>query len=75
VKALDGMAAWAVAHYMVRVTWRVLHDAVDYVPRDPSAPDHRAVMRRVSRVVADLRRLGLALTITPLACGEPGSAG
>jgi transposase len=68
-------AAWAVAHYMVRVTWRVLHDAVDYVPRDPSALDHRAVMRRVNRVVADLRRMGFALTITPLLRGAPRSAG
>jgi hypothetical protein len=65
-------AAWELAHYMVRVTWKILHDAVDYVPRDASALDRRAVMRRANRVAADLRRLGFALTITPLVYGAAG---
>ena len=68
-------AAWAVAHYMVRVTWKILHDAVDYVPPDASALDRRAVMRRANRVAADLRRLGFTITITPLSIGAEVAAG
>lgn len=60
-----GRAAWAVAHYMVRLTWKLLHDALDYLPPDPSALDRRALLRRANRVIADLRRLGFSVSITP----------
>jgi transposase len=59
-------AIWAVAHYMIRVTWRILHDKVDYIPPDTAFLNKRAIMQRTNRLAADLRRLGYTLTVSPL---------
>lgn len=60
-----GKAAWAIAHYLVRVTWRILRDQVDYVPPDTSTLDRRTLVRRANRVIADLRRIGFTVIVTP----------
>ncbi|MGD0129480.1 MAG: hypothetical protein ABSF46_29510, partial [Terriglobia bacterium] len=58
-------AAWAVAHRLCRVVWKILHDKVRYVEqgvnRDPKARAHRA--RRLARA---LRQLGYNVELTPL---------
>jgi transposase len=56
-------AAWAVAHYTLRVIWKVLHQGVRYIPPDTSASDRRSLLRRANRVLADLRKLGYQVSI------------
>ena len=58
-------AAWAVAHYMLRVIWKVLHDGVRWVPPDTSVSDRQSLLRRAKRVLADLRKLGYSVEINP----------
>jgi hypothetical protein len=47
------------------VTWRILRDQVDYVPPDTSTLDRRTLVRRANRVIADLRRIGFTVIVTP----------
>jgi transposase len=69
------LAAWAVAHSLVRLTWKILHDAVDYAPSDPFALDPRATLRRAKRAMTDLRRLGYTITLIPPQICSPQPAG
>jgi hypothetical protein len=57
-------AIWAIAHRMLRVIWKVLHDKVDYV--EQGILDPQSVERRRKRYVRQLRKLGFAVTLTPL---------
>lgn len=57
-------AIWAIAHRLLRVIWKVLHDKVDYV--EHGILDAQAVERRRKRFVRQLRKLGFAVTLTPL---------
>jgi len=56
---------WAVAHYQLRVVWKVLHDRVRYRSPDTEALSHRALMARATRVFNQLRNLGYDVSITP----------
>ena len=58
-------AIWAVAHYQLRVVWKVLHDRVRYRSPDTEALNHRALMARATRVFNQLRNLGYDVSITP----------
>jgi transposase len=58
-------AAWAVAHYQLRIIWKVLHDGVRYRQPDTEALNHHAMVARAKRAVTALRKLGYAVSITP----------
>lgn len=62
-------AIWAIAHRLCRLIWKVLHDGVRYIEKgfelNPKAQNER---RR--RLVAELRRLGYQVELTPLASGS-----
>ena len=58
-------AAWAVAHYLLRVIWKILHEHVRYVPPDSATLDRQAILRKLKRAAADLRRFGYTVSITP----------
>jgi transposase len=57
-------AIWAIAHRLLRVIWKVLHDKVAYIERGILDPE--ALERRRKRYVRQLRKLGFAVTLTPL---------
>jgi transposase len=57
-------AIWAIAHRLLRVIWKVLHDKVDYV--EQGILDPKSLERRRKRHVRQLRKLGFAVTLTSL---------
>lgn len=57
-------AIWAIAHRLLRVIWKVLHDKVQYV--EQGILDPASVERRRNRYVRQLRKLGYAVALTPL---------
>jgi len=61
-------AIWAVAHRLLRVIWKVLHDKASYVER--GLLDPQALERRRKRSVRHLRKLGFAVTLTPIGVFE-----
>jgi transposase len=58
-------AVWAIAHYQLRIVWKVLHDGVRYHSPDTEGLAQSALLARAKRAINDLRRLGYAVTITP----------
>lgn len=58
-------AAWAVAHYQLRVIWKVLHEGVHYRQPETESLNNRALLARAKRALTDLRKLGYAVSITP----------
>jgi transposase len=58
-------AIWAVAHYQLRVIWKVLHDGVRYRSPDTELLNQRALLARAKRVLSGLRKLGYTVSITP----------
>jgi transposase len=58
-------AAWAVAHYQLRVMWNVLHQGVRFRQPDTANLDQSSLLHRAKRVLADLKRLGYTVTIAP----------
>jgi transposase len=60
-------AVWAIAHRMVRVMWKILHQKVRYIERGPLARDPQVIKRRMERLKRQMRRLGYAVEVTPLA--------
>ena len=63
-------AAWAVAHYQLRIIWNILHRGVRFLQPDTANLDHKSLLTRAKRVLAELKRLGYAVTVTP----PPGPA-
>jgi transposase len=61
-------AIWAIAHRLCRLIWKVLHDGVRYIERG-FEPNPKALKERRRRLVAELRRLGYQVELTPLALG------
>lgn len=59
-------AAWAVAHYQLRVIWNILHRGVRFQQPDTADLDQQSLLRRAKRVFADLKKLGYSVTLTPL---------
>ena len=58
-------AAWAGAHYQLRVIWNVLHQGVRYRQPDTEALNHRALVARAKRALTESRKLGYDVSITP----------
>jgi transposase len=58
-------AIWAVAHHLCRVIWKILHKAVRYEERG-NRPDSRAVKRRATRLLRQLKSLGYKVQATPI---------
>jgi transposase len=60
------LAIWAVAHRLLRVIWKILHQKVRYVEHGPRSGNSHALQRRRRTLVRQLQRLGYAVQITPL---------
>jgi transposase len=58
-------AAWAVAHYQLRVIWKVLHEGVRYRQPETEVLTQRTLVARAKRALTQLRKLGYAVSITP----------
>jgi len=58
-------AAWAVSHYILRVIWHMLHEAAAYRPPDRAALDEASILRKAKPVMAELRKLGYTVSVTP----------
>jgi transposase len=58
-------ALWAIAHKLIRVVWKILHDRVPYIERgEESTPTVRR--RRANKMVKLLRAMGYKVAISPL---------
>jgi transposase len=58
-------ALWAIAHKLIRVVWKILHDRVPYIERgEESTPLVRR--RRANKMVKLLRAMGYKVAISPL---------
>lgn len=57
----------AVAHHLLKVIWKILHDKVEYQEFGPLAANEKARNRRKQKLVRELRRLGYAVQISPVA--------
>jgi transposase len=58
-------AVWAIAHKLCRLIWKVLHQGVCYIEYGPLC-NPKARLRYQKRLVATLRKLGYAVTLTDL---------
>jgi transposase len=66
-------AIWAIAHRLCRLIWKVLHDGVRYLEKGlPLNP--KAQKERCRRLVAELRRLGYQVDLTPVVQPSQSSA-
>jgi transposase len=57
-------AVWAVAHRLCRLTWKILHQGVEYIEFGP-ARDPKALQRRTAKLIRTLRALGYQVTPPP----------
>jgi hypothetical protein len=60
------LAIWAVAHRLLRLIWKILHEKVRYVEHGPRSGNLHAIQKRKRALVRQLRRLGYAVQITPI---------
>jgi len=51
---------------MLRLIWKILHQAVRYQERGLLAGNPRAIAKRRQRLLRDLHRLGYAVQLSPL---------
>lgn len=58
-------AAWSVAHYLLRIIWKVLHDHLHYAAPDTAALDRRSLLNKIQRTAARLRKFGYTVTVSP----------
>jgi transposase len=56
-------AVWAVAHFLCRLVWKILHDGVRYEERGP-AVNAQAAHRRNQRMIRHLKALGFSVLPT-----------
>lgn len=59
-------AIWAVAHKVVRIIWRILHEGDTYVERGALALDETSRQRKKKRLMQALRRLGYEVALNPV---------
>jgi len=57
-------AIWAVAHYLVRVIWKILHQGVAFQHPDPRQIDRMTVLRKAASLKRAMAKLGLHLDVT-----------
>jgi transposase len=67
-------AAWATAHKILRLIWKVLKQGVRYQEYGTLPLDPKAVKRQQQRHTAALRKLGFKVTLTPEGPGLEASA-
>jgi transposase len=67
-------AIWAVAHYQLRVIWKVMHDHVRYQQPATESLTERALLARARRAAAELRKLGYEISITAPSAISPRGA-
>src|SRR6201984_1256945 len=58
-------AIWAIAHRLCRVVWKILHEGVRYIEQGREVGP-REKKQRAQMLVRALRKLGYAVTITPI---------
>jgi transposase len=63
-------AIWAVVRHMTVVIWKILHEGVRYEERG-AATSPQAAKRRAQRMVQQLRKLGYAVELKPVANPSP----
>lgn len=63
-------AIWAVAHRLCRVTWKILHDGVNYEERGYRT-NPQAAQKRAARLVRQLRHLGYEVQLNAPTAGVP----
>ena len=60
-------AIWAIAHRLCRLIWKILHERVRYIEQGMApTPTPQARQRRRHYLVAQLRRLGYQVALTPM---------
>lgn len=59
-------AIWAIAHRLCRLIWKILHHGVTYEERGVRN-NPRAAKNRAYKLIAEFRRLGYHVQLTPLA--------
>jgi transposase len=62
-------AAWAIAHKVLKLVWKVLKQGVRYQERGTLQQDAKAAKRLRLRYTAALRKLGYTVTLTPATPG------
>jgi transposase len=65
------VAIWAVAHRLLRLIWKILHESVRYVEHGPRSGNLHAIQKRKRGLVRQLRRLGYVVELTPLQAAWP----
>ena len=58
-------AIWVIAHRLARLVWKILHAGVRYIEQGTET-NPRAKKRRAQKLVQSLRKLGYAVTLTPI---------
>ena len=64
-------AIWAVAHRLLRLIWKVLHQGARYQERGPLGLNPKAIERRKRRLVRRLRELGYRVKLEAVEPPEP----
>jgi len=64
-------AAWAIAHKLLRLIWKILRHGTEYQEFGPLLQDPQAIKRQRQRHTAALRKLGFVVTLTPLPSKGP----
>jgi transposase len=60
----DKKAIWAIVHHLCRVTWKILHQGVEYEERG-RPPEPKRAKERSARQRRELRKLGYPVPATP----------
>jgi transposase len=58
-------AIWLIAHRLGRLIWKILHDGVRYIEQGTET-NPKAKKRRAQKLAQALRKLGYAVTLTPI---------
>jgi transposase len=58
-------AIWAIAHRLGRLVWKILHQGVRYIEKGIET-NPKARKRRAQKLAQALRKLGYAVTLTPI---------
>jgi transposase len=65
------VAIWAVAHRLLRLIWKVLHQKVRYIEHGLRSGNQQAIQKRKRALVRQLRRLGYNVQTTPIQDAAP----
>jgi hypothetical protein len=65
------LSIWAVAHRLLRVIWKVLHQKVCYVEHGPRSAHPKAIQKRKRALIRQLRGLGYSFQVTAIPIAHP----